>query len=245
MEERSSHVARMADIYSKAKIVVVWLGPESHDSPQAIEAMQWIGSNIAVDRKRPTWHSRSGEKHWTDEREELRLEKEDYEALYNFFNRPWFSRLWIGQEARLASSPPVVIYGNRLLHWTSIGATVFLLQAPKRWGFILESDTEVKSELCILRINLLSGNESHHPFLTLLIQMQLCLCTDLRDRIFALLSLLKKSNKDIGIQPDYSKNVREVYEHAMLQLITHDKQLDFLIMAERLEIHVNTASLPS
>ena len=185
-------MACMADIYSKAKIVVMWLGPESYDSPQAIEAMQWIG-----------------------------------------------------QEARLASSPPFIICENRLLHWTSNGATVFLLQTPKRREFILESDTEAKSELCILKINLLSENESHHPFLTLLIQTQLCLCTDPRDRIFALLSLLKKSNKDIGIQPDYSKNVRKVYEHAMLQLVTHDKRLDFLIMVERLEIHENTASLPS
>ena len=242
VEERNSQVARMADIYSKAKIVVVWLGPESHDSPRAIEAMQWIDSNIAVDRKRPAWHSRSDEKHWIDEREELRLEKEDYEALYNFFSRPWFSRLWIWQEVRLASSSPVVVCGNRLLHWTSIGATAFLLQTPKRRRFILEPDTEAKFELCILRINMMSENESRHPFLTLLIQTQLCLCTDPRDRIFALLSLLKGSHKDISIQPDYSKNVSEVYQHAMLQLITHDKQLDFLIMVD---FHEDTAYLPS
>lgn len=39
---------RMADIYSKAGRVLIWLGPESDDSDIAIDCIEEISSNIEV-----------------------------------------------------------------------------------------------------------------------------------------------------------------------------------------------------
>lgn len=47
--ERSQQVKRIANIYSKARRVVVWLGPESHDTSITIECLTIIHSNIDVD----------------------------------------------------------------------------------------------------------------------------------------------------------------------------------------------------
>ncbi|KAL8812703.1 MAG: hypothetical protein Q9223_007227, partial [Gallowayella weberi] len=49
LTERSNQVLRMPDIYSSAKGVVAWLGPESDDSPLAMKYLQDLGSRITVD----------------------------------------------------------------------------------------------------------------------------------------------------------------------------------------------------
>jgi hypothetical protein len=47
--ERSSQVQRMADIYSKAARVLIWLGPASGDSSVALDCMKLVSSKIAID----------------------------------------------------------------------------------------------------------------------------------------------------------------------------------------------------
>ena len=47
--EKNHQVARMADIYSKAKSVIVWLGPGCDGSGTAIEALTALGSEMQVD----------------------------------------------------------------------------------------------------------------------------------------------------------------------------------------------------
>lgn len=48
-EERYQQVARMADIYSSAAKVVIWLGPEADNSTAAIESSKTLASKIHVD----------------------------------------------------------------------------------------------------------------------------------------------------------------------------------------------------
>jgi hypothetical protein len=49
VDERSSQVKRMADIYSKAARVVVWLGPESADTSIAMAYVEKVVSKVEVD----------------------------------------------------------------------------------------------------------------------------------------------------------------------------------------------------
>ncbi|KAL8684228.1 MAG: hypothetical protein Q9224_006507, partial [Gallowayella concinna] len=49
LEERSSQVLRMPDIYSSAKGVIAWLGRESDHSSLAMKYLQKLGSRITVD----------------------------------------------------------------------------------------------------------------------------------------------------------------------------------------------------
>jgi len=49
LEERSSQVKRMADIYAAASQFVVWLGPERDDTQLAIDYCKDVSVNITVD----------------------------------------------------------------------------------------------------------------------------------------------------------------------------------------------------
>jgi hypothetical protein len=48
--ERSNDVARIGDIFSKARQVTVWLGPKSEDSDLAITRLQLIGADLNYDK---------------------------------------------------------------------------------------------------------------------------------------------------------------------------------------------------
>lgn len=53
-------------------------------------------------------------------------------------------------------------------------------------------------------------------------------CTDARDRIFALLSMLDASGEKINIEPDYTKAYPEVYRDAVLRHIRYSQTLQVL-----------------
>ena len=47
--ERSAEVSRMGSIFSKARKVIVWLGPKSDTSNLALETLRWIGQYVTYD----------------------------------------------------------------------------------------------------------------------------------------------------------------------------------------------------
>jgi hypothetical protein len=94
-KERNEQVGRMADLFSKADRVVIWLRPESDNSSIAIECFQEISRNVAVD-----WNTRSmqplGEQHhWADREADLPFTEAQFLAILRFLSRHWFERLWI------------------------------------------------------------------------------------------------------------------------------------------------------
>lgn len=115
MEERSSQVARMADIYRLAHRVVVWLGPESEEdrSSEALSTLRSIGSQIEVDwvlnEMRAT---NEGDSSWADRNIPLTLDQNSLSSLLMVSNRPWFERLWVQQEIALANENAVLICGH-------------------------------------------------------------------------------------------------------------------------------------
>jgi Heterokaryon incompatibility protein (HET) len=104
LEERSSQIKRMADIYSLASQVIVWLGLESQDSAAAIKCCQRISSHVKVYWALQTMSSLFAETHWADENIMLPFNEDQLIAVCKLLNREWFRRLWIWQEVRLAKS---------------------------------------------------------------------------------------------------------------------------------------------
>jgi hypothetical protein len=52
--EKGHCVKRMAEIYNSAARVIIWLGPESPSSTNAMKVMEWLGSKVIVN-----WKARS------------------------------------------------------------------------------------------------------------------------------------------------------------------------------------------
>ncbi|KAJ4987076.1 het domain protein [Stagonosporopsis vannaccii] len=114
LDERASQVKFMARIYSHALRVTVWLG-EGHDDAQAVfPAIQHAANHVQSIRTRtiPTIHESSAHRESSlgglqrafDEERAYRKTSVPEAALLAFLARPWFSRIWILQEAAAATS---------------------------------------------------------------------------------------------------------------------------------------------
>jgi len=186
LEERSQQVNRMADIFSKASKVLVWLGPAKYDSSLALELFQEIASYVYVDKRTEKLVAISDHEDWADKYYGLPFQEDELKAILHLFRRPWFSRLWIWQEVHLSSNDPVLICGNLEMSWSAFRtAAICLYQKPQdKFDGLLEYFDlhEVVYSLCIG----MPGASVEE----LLYRTKRCQCTDPRDRIYAILSLL-------------------------------------------------------
>jgi hypothetical protein len=93
------------------------------------------------------------------------------------------------------------------------------------------------------RVNALCNGEQRTHLARLIQQTQECLCSDPRDRVFAILSLLAPPDAEIlTIKPDYSKSVHEVYTTTAIHYFEQYKSLELLRMVEE---HNRSQNLPS
>jgi hypothetical protein len=240
LEERSQQVKRMADIFSKAARVLVWLGPESDDSLLAIDCLEKVASKVKVNWEKLTMTATTDEAHWTDLAIEMPLENVQLHAINHLIQRPWFERLWIRQEVLLASGDIQVMCGGRSILWEVIRTAVYWLFVKRPPWFahveVLEellTRRELVYELCISRKQLLIDELVH--------MSKSCVCSDPRDKVYALLSLLF-GNERLEIDPDYTKNVYDVYRHATLSLIG---SLGSLRVLNTVECHEDLEGVPS
>ena len=137
LPERGSQVKRMAEVFTKAARVIVWLGIGTPQSAKAVQIISSIGSRVDVNiRTRSVRSSRIPSILNPDEQY---LEQcADLSKLFNFdeyqarcvadlLGRSWFERLWIWQEIRLASAQPVVQCGHEIVPWHYCRTAIFLL----------------------------------------------------------------------------------------------------------------------
>jgi len=88
-------------------------------------------------------------------------------------------------------------------------------------------------------LNLCRGRRNR-SFGLLLSEAKYSICSDPRDKVFALLSLIRPGEK-IKIEPDYTKSVYEVYQDVMVQFITAGG----LQLLSTIEMHENLEGVPS
>ena len=229
LKERSRQVRRMADLYRLADRVVVWLGPGKKDSKYGLRLLEKLSSNITVDWLRVTMEPRSNgaDKHWADLNEELPYGNGDVFAIYSLISRPWFERLWIWQEIRLAKSNAILICGFDTIPWESFRTALFCLfwkahRIKKRSGISKQFSARV------IATYPLAHGELRSTFLDIMDDTKHCKYTDPRDRVYAILSLLGPSSEAIDIEPDYTKSTSQVYQDVALHYINRHKTLNLL-----------------
>ena len=98
LEERSQQVPRMADIYTLAQCVVVWLGPEAEDSSRTLRTLDKIGSMIDPDwsdgSMKPSDEAKAaGELHWADRNAFIPYKNKKLDPVHRLLERAWFERL--------------------------------------------------------------------------------------------------------------------------------------------------------
>ena len=103
LDERNRIVRRMKDIYERSEHILAWLGPESKDGAVALLTVANIYEHFSkLEDKFGT--KEAALKHMLDHRswageEHAQAAEKQWWALNTLFNRTWFHRIWIVQEA--------------------------------------------------------------------------------------------------------------------------------------------------
>jgi hypothetical protein len=209
--EKSRQVKIMGKIYEKASQVIIWLGPEDEMSAKAIHQLSWLGTKFGWARELPGDQNaiiRAFVKMMLDENDS----NLDIVAIWNFFRREWWHRVWVIQEAVLARDA-LVVCGSHIIQWADI------VKALKAFEWmILYVDSNQKYRQTYSYIGSFYRDVSHFALasssasgesmglreLMLFTSMTDSIkATDARDRIYGLLGLLKE-NERARISVDYS-----------------------------------------
>jgi len=223
--ERRTEVIEMGSIYSNAAQVLVWLGPSSGNSIIAMETLAKIGHDISYLPVKYTVSTQKGS--WVAQLEEdteaLRSNAYRWVAIGDLLRRPWFSRLWVFQEIGLATKA-TVLAGGFGLNWnifvTALNWVWKMLDRLNKAAETLAIEEFSSNNISgFLRV---AGRQRGHfwPLETFLEITKQLSCSDPRDRLYAIPSLLEPTDHN-RITPNYSKDieVEEVFKNAMLAWI--------------------------
>ncbi|KAL2071239.1 hypothetical protein VTL71DRAFT_12474 [Oculimacula yallundae] len=223
--ERGSQVKRMPDLFSKAKSVVVWLGPETPDSALALNMLQRIGSTIHVDWLRSTYVAEDTA--LLDEDRRVTCTAAEILSIAGILSRSWFERLWIVQEICLAPPSTLVQCGATSVSWNQFAKGIFLTRNNKQTlhGMMLEEEQALRVRLEAIYDFVRLKYSLNFGFSSLSESTKNQKCSDPRDRIFAVLSLAK----DLSLEPDYTKNANETFKDFVLMYLRSRRDLNIIL----------------
>lgn len=245
LKERSKQVQRMGDIYSHAPRVVIWLGIEEENSSHALGLLSSLGTKIKINWNNQEISATSAEFHeWADPTIPLPYKEEAWLAIYKLLRRPWFARLWVQQEARLAKEATVRC-GNSAITWDHFcSATFSIFTKARSKTFRLRADSSrfqqrIDRSLFQQRISVISdfgfycNNQLAITFAALLHQTKHSECSDLRDKIFAVLGLISPTEREQwAYTPDYTLSIKQTYINAFASNMIAHQRLDLLRSCE-------------
>jgi hypothetical protein len=236
LEERAQQVSFMKDIYARAKHVAVWLEDNNVDAQRSASNATTAISIIQQCAKyaykeiglgnRLTSHLATIPRE--DRYSDLKLERKipqygdiKWEAVWWFYQLPWFSRVWIIQEIREDARATMFIGSDSVPWWDVVRASLWIFKN----GYYLES-SRITPQL-LLRPSVIIGSIYNNPessLFHLLTRYTLVLfsATDPRDKVFALLSLSCEEDdmRHPLTRPDYGKSTQRIFGDVIRYLVS-------------------------
>ncbi|KAL7623190.1 hypothetical protein AAE478_006871 [Parahypoxylon ruwenzoriense] len=211
LDERGGQVKMMGDIYSRAERVIAWLGKADADSSKLFALLNAETGNVDMNRN------------WTEI-------EQSREAIKNLFNRPYWVRMWTQQEGILACNL-LFVCGTESTPGENIRKFI-------RVCLYLRNNTHRERQLgldpnatwhlhhalnAVLNCSMIIFRDSFRPsrpaltFIQLLELADQCDSGDPRDKLYALGGIDR--NHELGIEPDYKKDVPKVYAEFIQQVV--------------------------
>jgi len=210
LDECSEQVAIMADIYRLAKGVVVWLGPQSNYSNYALDILRDLAPKVEWDSNGGVDMAESEDKTWRG------LREYEHMLLLDLFNRPWFDRLWIRQEIFFSSDKATVQVGHASIPWDHLSkATIFL------WGKIV-LHPDLAKRLTSLNELLSTCGASLHILRRIFGHS---LCSNPRDRLYAVMHMLPDEQRRFIGTPDYKLDTLEIWKRTTIAYIRYYQEV--------------------
>ena len=260
-EERASQVKMMGKIYSCAAAVTIWLGAEDKQLPDSISKFDaGSGVHISTYGRIPVLLSFIAQALRNVKRPQNRLASitpaenslqrngaygfpkpnaPDWKIVRDFFTNPWFERVWVVQEAVLASRAMVLI-GDWEVDWAAIGDAASWFQT-KGYALpaVLKYELQDQQDLLPVAKAVSVWKQCSSPgkqiaLLDLLQAFRNRLATDPRDKVYATFGIATEL-ADVEahgfhqlLEPDYEKPVLDVYRDVARFLIIEHGSLDVL-----------------
>jgi Heterokaryon incompatibility protein (HET) len=211
VNEKTQQVLLMGQIYQRAWNTRVWLGEEADNSDDAIHTIETVSSALLCNTMESSPNTEDFQRMTS-----ISPDSHEWLNLSRFLGRPWFRRVWIIQEVVLSARVQLQC-GRRTLSWSDM--TMLSLEMIQR-GLVKylvssEGDTEHLSEAgCIRagtigRISNSAGRHDQWMLLDVLVEARGAEASDPRDKVFGIMKMTETT-----INPDYSKEVSEVYTEA-------------------------------
>ncbi|KAF7510857.1 hypothetical protein GJ744_005957 [Endocarpon pusillum] len=213
LDERANQVAMMIKVYHSAQKVWLWLGESDEHSEDAVTLLSMFAKEVqAMDHVSSKAPSRS------DIHNPSLLEKiglplfpgQEWKAVYMFFQRPVFHRIWIIQEL-VVSRRTLAHCGPWKLDFDDLLRAVYFLDMTL-WGHALSvhylKGTGVSHISYLRQIGSLRTEWRYHRkdlWGKIIHETRYFGASDPRDKIYALLGLLSQSAHD----PAYDSPIRE------------------------------------
>ncbi|SMR59278.1 unnamed protein product [Zymoseptoria tritici ST99CH_1E4] len=197
LEERGQQVSLMADIYSSAALVVLWLGPAYEGSDLGMRAFTRIRTTTQSDdtKSQILWRSREGT------------------AIRRLCERRYWTRLWVLQELALADRKIDIMCGGKVATWIDFTSVILHIRTPL--GSRAESqytyERIMKSPARAMFIQA-SKTSADSRLLDHILSARHLQCSDPRDKVYGVLGIAKLT-KAVPISADYNLDlVRLAYE---------------------------------
>jgi hypothetical protein len=224
--ERSQQVQMMRQIYSMAEKVLAWVGTKPQTALSDLSSLKMALFHLY------TYNT-------TDEGER--------QALKEFFNEEYWSRVWIIQEITVASTV-VMLYGDLEFAWTNLASA---LKELLKYSGQERDESEIDvSEIGIGASHLLRFREhwidTNKP-ITLLQAMLWTLhtkATDPRDKIFALLALCHDGDRLVPI-PNYKQPLESIISEMSKLSFSRTHSLDLMCLKGTGTMLKDSTGLPS
>ena len=200
----------MREIFERAENVIVWLGEDTGDANEAFKILRAIDPS-------------SSELSIVD-----LIRTERGKALRKLLERSWFRRIWIVQELIRARSATIKC-GIHSMEWETFLDIAERLRYTGYYAMTL--GTRIQDALHVLgnmrqyrqrrKLMVMSDLEA------LLYDYRGCQASNPRDKLFALVGIAH-GQIAAAYNPDYSRDVLEVYRNLAIHLIIAERNPDFL-----------------
>ncbi|KAL5325717.1 hypothetical protein ACEPPN_006847 [Leptodophora sp. 'Broadleaf-Isolate-01'] len=236
-EERSSQILLMRDVFQRASKVVVWLGESTLASRAAFSLIRAVDfGDVEFWKQKENQGPVSFSHDALDELQMLLNRRSSLTGLQGIISdiasRPWWTRVWVIQEAAVARST-VVRCGNDEMSWwlfSNVLSAIATL-APDLSGPLTESLILFKKRLTI---HMHISSRSLRSLEDLVANTRIMVATDPKDMVYALLGLAGNVGDPSShpvCSPDYSDatSVLDVYRDFVAHCISHGS-LDIICM---------------
>ncbi|ORY03155.1 heterokaryon incompatibility protein-domain-containing protein [Clohesyomyces aquaticus] len=223
MKEKKVQVMKMAKIYRSAVRVCIWLGMDDVPSKKA---MLFIKKIVKLEN-------------FGELLKDTSPDLPDWKHLFELLKWSWFSRRWVIQELALAKEATVHC-GNHVVHWHDFRDAIGIffryfnvLQHKLTLGQLepLGAKLLVDVSSNILRRQPNGTFQSTIGLQTLVCKLSSFDTSDPRDTIHALRNISMEytmSSKSLPLEPDYSKDLFEVYKEFTEWAVEDSGSLDII-----------------